>query len=205
MKTKIILLTLLIAHCSFGNAQTPTPEEQRDKIWAATHPGNDPDIHSINDDVKECSDYIDRPLRKDEWITDTDMKRVLKKLENAASIYNIIDTCAFFMPKAMQLKWVKDHLRQPYKENSTKFSPDISESRYSGKFVGLPSIPPGTILSEQQFQTMLRNAKPHVTLSYCKYFIANDQFERWLDHEALYMLNYSNRRGRERGYANGWY
>lgn len=134
-----------------------------------------------------------------------DVSRSLQKLQNTASIFNIIDACAFFMPKAMQLKWVKDDLRKPYKEEATKYSPHMSTLTFCGKLIGLPQIPFGTIFSEQQFQTMLHNALPQTSLALCKYFIADDQFERWLDHEALYMLNYGRKSVRLRSYDRGWY
>ena len=210
MKTSILFFAatfFTIQAC----AQTPTAEEQQEKIWAAKH--INPEVFDgIASELEWCSNYVGRTLRRDEWMTDFDIFKILLTVP-AINIYALIDQCAFYMPKSLQLKWVKFQIRKLYRpqlEESKGAYPVFSSyiDPYNRQFCSkkiMNSLLPDAFLAEEQFQALLRNTKPQESLGPCFKYLRPSQHERWLDHQALYLLNYAPRPGRTRDYTNGWH
>ena len=183
-------------------AQALTAQEQQEKIWAAKH--INPEFDGASSELDGCSNYVGRALRRDEWMTDFDVFKILLTVP-ALTMYALIKQCEFYMPKSLQLKWAKFELRYFFRhqlEEGKGAYPqftsyiDPNDRQFCSKKI-TNALLPDKFLTEEDFQTLLRNTMPQESLDPCFKYLRPSQYERWLDHQVLYWLDYAPRLGRD--------
>lgn len=189
MITNIILSLLSLMSWNPLPAGNPTAEEQAAKSQAANFkPPNPSQDFVVVTRVETCSNLVNRKLREDERLNDQDVANALSKRKNMRLI-EIIRDCGFFMPEDMQVRLMKDELRIPFKHNPA----DAKEPWYHeqcSKATGLPLKRLG-YLTETEFKFILKKVNPDKALLSCSELIAPNQYERWLEHWAIYLIKSS--------------
>lgn len=176
-------------------AEIRTAEELAAKSQAASYKPSDPTLDYVGTKVRICSLIVNRQLRADEWITDKDVSTALHTQKDMRLI-EVINDCSFFMPEAMQLRLIKEDLRET-KKNKKQEPNEPWYHEQCSKAIGLPLQQTG-YFTEAQFQHLLNTVKPQESAWPCYHLIAPYQYERWLGRQAVFLLKWTEK---EPGFA----
>ena len=153
------------------------------RSWAQDDPG-DPCCKS---EIEWCSDYVGRPLKLGDWIGDKDVAEALSR--DREGIKDVLEMCSEVMPRKLQIKWAKEHLRRLYGAKK-KYPGDPWYREQCARTLGI-ALKPTLWLSDHEFQFLLRAANANISTHNCFNAIAPHQLERWLEREAAYVIDVS--------------